>query len=77
MSHNKKRNNDTYDNIPNIEGIDQKEIQLLQDALKKDENGVMNAMVNHILNTFNSQGYNFKNIDEIVEYMQKNYNNVQ
>ena len=71
----KKKNNETTNNIGNIEGIDTREIELLQDALKSDEQGVMNAMVNHILNTFNSQGYNFKNIEEILEYMQNSYKN--
>ena len=71
----KKKNNETSNNIGNIEGIDTREIELLQDALKSDEQGVMNAMVNHILNTFNSQGYNFKNIEEILEYMQNSYKN--
>lgn len=79
MGHNKKsvKNSkyNTNENLSNIEGIDQRELELLQNALKRDENGVMNAMINHILNTFNSQGYNFKSIDEIVDYMQKNYNN--
>lgn len=78
----KKRNHSNNENMnPNInaglndiEGINQSEIQALQDALKKDQPAVMNAMINHILKTFNSQGYNFKSIDEIIEYMQQSYN---
>ena len=75
MSRKRKDLNNNSSNINNIEGIDQKEIELLQEALKRDEPGVMNAMVNHILKTFNSQGYNFNNIDEIIEYMKQSYNN--
>lgn len=80
MSNNKhkKGNVQQYPNMPNnneIEGIDKGEIEALQNALKKDESGVMNAMVSHILNTFNSQGYNFRSVDEILEYMQTSMNN--